>query len=220
MQKHYYRHRHYKNAVPHCEFIEHAPTEAQMDALQKAKSLAQKDARKNGQYGWGNAPVLDGSGCYARVQWSPGHSTSCIWFNNPASSGGMCQIKLWQGVPEWDDAPPAQHSPGEQIHNQTPTAHVEVAPSEVRLHESDRVITHAVAPKQPGFFAALLAPSSTAQYRGKLQTEPTSSAPSLLPPVAGALPRPSPLAIQHQPAAPNISAPRKRSTLLRLIMGR
>lgn len=162
MPKHYYRHRHYKNAVPMCEFIEHAPTDAQMDALQEAKRVAEKDARKNGQYGWGKVLVRDGSGCYAAVQWSPGHSSSSIWYNNSASTNGMCFIKQWSGVPEWDDAPPpAQHHPqhsGETVMgHRIPGGRVDVraAPDQahviyedIHLFKQRRIHTHHLPDQQ------------------------------------------------------------------------
>lgn len=152
--------RRYVNAKPHNDFIDHWPTEAEMEALHRAKQESDRLFAK-GRTGTSNAgrvPIKGGNGARAQV-WrdAPQAYAAFIEAPNPTTHSGWMPMKGWWGVPEWEyndfgikDAHIGrqqpmrrpQYIPGPQVNIQAPQTEVHRIVRDVHVFHQDRIHHH------------------------------------------------------------------------------
>lgn len=152
--------RRYVNAKPHNDFIDHWPTEAEMEALHRAKQESDRLFAK-GRTGTSNAgrvPIKGGNGARAQV-WrdAPQAYAAFIEAPNPTTHSGWMPMKGWWGVPEWEyndfgikDAHIGRQQPmrrptyipGPQVNIQAPQTEVHRIVRDVHVYHQDRIHHH------------------------------------------------------------------------------
>lgn len=141
--------RHYVNAQPHSEWMDHWPTQEEMESLHEAKRHCDANARRGltGATNIARVAIRGGMGARASVWRDPPaayHAT--IEAPNPTTQTGWMPIKQWFGVPEWA-APCADKVAGGQINVHAPGPQVHRVPHDTHFVHEPRIHHHWQAPE-------------------------------------------------------------------------